>query len=383
MNSGTLQFKTKNRRRLFLGACPLIFTSPTLFAALPTVAYSIGVAANLGNQFRATGGAIIKGVRSAVGQFVLGSGQPISVEVINHDANIHKAEDLLNQWVKKPRLIGLLGGGSGGVAAQLVQWTDQHQLPYGVAWASNADLLKNHPTVFRLASTDSQAALCAMNLAQEAKQPKWGLLLANNALGRASYDALLPWMTQAPHANHFVGVQWHSILAQEIGAQYNSLRIKGAQWIFLVGEPRSALELSLSLQKQTPYGGPLVFCSSNAWDPHLFSYSQGKLAQQQIFFSLPKRANPIYQGLPTELTDPASWNAFVLTKTLLTAFQAVSIESQDAIAHLPAKNLWQQIVKAIPAPHEMSELLSTQYYRYEKLGSLIEASSPAVFTSTN
>ena len=51
----------------------------------------------------------------------------------------------------------------------------------------------------------------------------WGSLLSNDALGRASYDTVLGLMA-TPIAPDLVGIQWHDVFAQSIGAQYLRLQ---------------------------------------------------------------------------------------------------------------------------------------------------------------
>jgi len=299
---------TDHSRRHFLRASSLL---PSLSWLLGDWAYAQGganpqiwVEVDLNNRSNRIGQAIVSGVQNALREL---NATKVQLKIINHQGNPDRLIDQLNALAlsttpKAGSILGLVGGGDANLAPLAGRWAAGQELPYAMAWASNPRLIAQInatkvPTVtrapvsmpaplMRMAVTDDALFAAFIQWMQSRQERRWGLLLANDVLGRAAYDYILENM-ELSSAFELVGIQWHSLQAQEIGLHYQTLLRRGAQNILTITHPRAMQVLIQSFNGAHSKMAPLI-CSSNAWSLELFARTQAYLINLPIYFALPK-----------------------------------------------------------------------------------------------
>ena len=299
---------TDRSRRHFLRASSLLTALSWLCGDR---AYAQGVAnpqiwveVDLSNRSNRIGQAIVRGVENALREL---QATKVQLKIINHQGNPDRLIDQLNALSAPSNpltgsVLGLVGGGDANLAPLAGRWAAGRELPYALAWASNPRLIAqiqaskvappSRTTVstpvamMRMAITDDALFTALIQWMQSRQERRWGLLLANDVLGRAAYDYILENMELAS-AFDLVGVQWHSLQAQEIGLHYQALWRRGAQNILAITHPRALQILIQSLNGAYSKMAPLI-CSSNAWSLELLARTQTALANLPIYFALPK-----------------------------------------------------------------------------------------------
>ena len=321
---------TAGQRRHFLSCSGALIAAGLLplreVSALktPETRASLVLELDLSTRTRDVGRAIQAGVRAALQS----SSSTLPVLVIDTHGNTARALDALINYSSSAPIAAIIGGGDGNVSAVVAQWAKRHQVPYGIVWAGNSQAQVDGRWSSAFSLSDERVITVLIKEAQAYKKNRWGFLLSNDALGRASYDALLSLMS-ATDSFELVSVQWHDILANEIGRQYFRMEQQGAQAIWLTGQPRAsrllaeAMQLQLRQKKAIP-----VVASSNAWNAEFAAIPKATFADLPFYFALPKpnSTNPWMHGNSSAWTHPASAQAEALTLTLLSEITKVSVD---------------------------------------------------------
>jgi hypothetical protein len=271
---------------------------------------------DLSTRTRDAGRAIEAGVRAALQS----SKSALPVLLIDSHGNPARALDALREHSSQGAIIAIIGGGDANVTPVVARWAKMHQVPYGMVWAGNGPLQADDRWCSAFGLSDERAIAALIRQAQAYKTNRWGFLLSNDALGRASYDALLSLMTAA-NSFELVGVQWHDVSANEIGAQYLRLQQQGAQAVWLTGQPRASrlLAEAMQLQSKQKKGIPVV-ASSNAWNAEFAALAKPSFADLPFYFALPKPSGA------TSWKHPARWQAEALTLSLLSEIKKVPVD---------------------------------------------------------
>lgn len=279
---------------------------------------------DLSTRTRDVGRAIQAGVRAALQS----SNPTLPVLVIDTHGNTARAIDALADYLRAAPIAAIIGGGDGNVSAVVAQWAKQHQVPYGIVWAGNSQVHADGRWSSAFSLSDERAIALLIQEAQAYKKNRWGFLLSNDALGRASYDALLSRMS-ATDSFDLVSVQWHDVSAHEIGGQYLRMQQQGVQAVWLTGQPRASrlLAEAMQLQRKQKKAIPVV-ASSNAWNAEFAAKLKATFAGLPFYFALPKPSsmNPWTQGDSFALKHPASAQAETLTLTLLSEIKKVPVD---------------------------------------------------------
>jgi branched-chain amino acid transport system substrate-binding protein len=107
-------------------------------------------------------------------------------------------------------------------------------------WASANSIVDNNSKpnyVFRLSLRDSWAIPAMMQLAQQKRAHRVGLLVSNTGWGRGNQKAAEDYVARHPQFK-ITGTQWYNWGDQSLLEQYQALRKSGAQAIILVATER-------------------------------------------------------------------------------------------------------------------------------------------------
>ncbi len=347
--------------------------------------FSLWIEADLASRSNAIGPAIVQGVNEAL------LAKPeltelIDLRIINHHGNPDRLIDQLNALAKASdlkRVIGMIGGGDGNLAPIAARWATGRQLPYLMAWASNPRMIAQiqvetqAPTYLqRKAVTDDVVFDQYIAVLRQNSKKRWGLMLVNDGLGRASYDYILESAMASAGGVELMGVQWHDINAAQINTQYQTLKQRGAQSIFMVTHPYAAQSLAKALaativpselSRRKSLSMPII-CSSNAWSPQSFSANGGALTRVPFYFALPQ-----------------AWQSLALTESFIGLANIFTQEWFGALAslqpldiHLGRKPLLAQL---LPVSAWRDEPMPIQFARYDSPGQMIFTDLSAAFAS--
>lgn len=298
---------SNNPRRHFLGVSSLLtslcWLSSQWARAQEGANLQLWVEVDLSNRSNRVGQAIVRGVEKAL---VQAKALKVQLKIINHQGNPDRLIDQLHALAPAANpisssILGLVGGGDANLAPLAARWAVGHDLPYAMTWASNPRLIEQinatkaaavpgaleRSTVARLlrmAVTDDAVFAALIQWMQSRQERRWGLLLANDVMGRAAYDYILENI-ELSSAFELVGIQWHSLQAQEIALHYQILRRRGAQNVLAITHPRALAVLIQSLGGSGAKIAPLI-CSSNAWSQELIA--RNLLGNLPIYFAMPK-----------------------------------------------------------------------------------------------
>ena len=319
---------------------------------------------DLSTTSRDVGRAIELGINSALRE----SQAKLAIHVINTQGNLTRALDQLRASIQDPRILAMIGGGDSNLAGRIAEWATTEQLPYGITWASDASSEEQGPWIFRYCLSDAQCLEQLMGKTPANEKKRWGILLSNDPLGRASYEAILALLA-TPKAPELVGVQWHDVHAHDLSEQYTRLVALGAQAFWFCGHPRATRILAQTMHQGT-HSVP-VFTSPNAWSTHFASLRKPNLASLPIYFALPQPSarNPWSDRYQPLWTHPASAQAYRLTQALI---QAVQHEVPATVA--PKR---QQIARAWRGLQETLLPLEMGFYHYDTLGRLERILQPS------
>lgn len=220
----------QNSRRQLIGYlsglwCLNIFSSD---ARAQKQRFYLFIESNTSNGFRDAGPAILEGASAAIR--ISKEKYPnieIIAKLINHHGNPLRAVDEL-QSSAQSRLdwLGIIGGDDGNVSPAVLRWSQNQGLPYGIVWASNPSF-STLPAGAASRSLNDLTVLRSVWLLAKAKEKgRWGLLLSNDGLGRAVYDAVLAEKFSKDFPE-LVGVEWHSLGGTSIGYSAKLFNPKG------------------------------------------------------------------------------------------------------------------------------------------------------------
>jgi hypothetical protein len=292
-------------RRQILCASMLWLAGISRAMARSTKPLSLWLEVDLASRTNGIGSAIVQGVNEAL-LAKPALAQLIDLQIINHHGNPDRLMHQLGELVKTSdmkRVIGLIGGGDGNLAPVVARWAIGRQLPYFITWASNPRLIaqiqaeaQSQTYLLRKVVTDDEVFDQYLDALRQSGKKRWGLMLVNDALGRASYDYILESAMTSSSGLELVGIEWHGISATQIGLQYQALKQRGAQSIFMVTHPYAAqifsraLSATVSASKSSRTGRQSIpiICSSNAWSPQLMKASQGAIVRAPMYFALPQ-----------------------------------------------------------------------------------------------
>ena len=205
---------TNNPRRHFLGVSSLL-TSLCWFSSHCACAQEganlqLWVEVDLSNRSNRVGQAIVKGVEKALEQ---AKALKVQLKIINHQGNPDRLMDQLQALAPTANsitssILGLVGGGDANLAPLVARWAAGHDLPYAMTWASNPRLIEQINAakanlvsgalassavapLMRMAVTDDALFTALIGWMRSRQERRWGLLLANDVLGRAAYDYIL------------------------------------------------------------------------------------------------------------------------------------------------------------------------------------------------
>jgi hypothetical protein len=208
-------------------------------------------------------------------------------------------------------------------------------------------------------------------LAKAKEKGRWGLLLANDGLGRSVYDAVLAEKFSKDFPD-LVGVEWHSLGSASIGLQCQALQSKGADFIFMATHPEAAISL-VNYQTQTQRQKNLtpslnsrlipIVCSSSAWTKNMYIQTQGRVINSSLIFALPQDFNYVDRNLNSGFSHPASVNAYLLTSALIDRL-AKQLNSSTPMG----KAAW------------ASELIAPSFMRYSNNGNLVSINPSSIFS---
>ena len=346
--------------------------------------YRILVEVDLASRTRDVGKAIEDGVRQAVLTMKQEIQAQVELVILNHHGNADRALDLLNQVplaIPDQPVLGIIGGGDANLAPLVARWATRNALPYGIAWASNPRLLAQVTSelgspapLLRYAVTDDRALdwLSSASLALDKR--RWGLLLANDGLGRATYDNVVE-RSSSPNHLELVGVQWHSRSAVELESQYELLRARGAQMIFLAAQPPASLVLANVLAKRGSGFYPPVLCSSNAWHTQIVERTGGAIGRCAMSFYM-----PIMESMQLPI-HPAQAFAAQLTEQVIRAEQNLAQQKKE-FWQLSAQARWQELQVNTLWPQDFSAQQVLQTMRYNAQGQLRGIDATQFFASS-
>jgi ABC-type branched-subunit amino acid transport system substrate-binding protein len=323
---------------------------------------------DLSTRTRDAGRAIEEGVRAALQR--AGSSAPL--RILDTQGNLARALDGLTDIATAEPILAIIGGGDGNVSSHVMEWAEVNQVPYGIAWASNISMQRASRWSFTLGFSDERGITTAVKVARLRERQRWGFLLSNDALGRASYDAVLGLMA-TPIAPDLVGIQWHDVFAQSIGAQYLRLQQQGAQAIWLSGHPRAARQLADAMQRQmqtkslTP-----VMASSSTWNAEFTALAQSHFGSVPLYFELPEfgKLSSGLVGQNPAWMHPANTNADELLTAML---QVTGKKQQDlSLQRAAIARAWGELqLKQRSTPMAM--------YHYDGRGQLVRTHPSRIF----
>lgn len=271
------------------------------------------VEVDLSTQSRDVGRAIEAGVREASTTDPKG----LRVQVINTQGNVRRAQDAMREAMMHPSILAIIGGGDANISAGLRASVKQDAIPYGIAWATDLPALLDDPWSIRLGLSEPQCLIDLMTQARALPTKRWGFLFSQDALGRASYDALTALLA-SNLGPQVVGVQWHDLSAHTLRAQWFSLQEQGAQMVWFVGQPRAARILANAMQTAKSQTQVPVLASSSAWSAQWAMELKPQTFALPIYFVLPQLPAS-HSAKRSAGIHPAYAFADALTKALLEA----------------------------------------------------------------
>jgi len=245
------------------------------------------------------------------------------------------------------------------------------QLPYLMTWASNPRMLaqiqaetQTQAYLLRKAVTDDVVFDRYLDGLQQSGKKRWGLMLVNDGLGRASYDYILESAMSTSSGLELVGVHWHDINAAQISMQHQSLKQGGAQSIFVVTHPYAvqtlakalAVTMSLSESSRRQHQIIPIICSSNAWSPQPMNTSLRALSRTPFYFALPQN----WQSSPSN--EPVVGFTNLVAQEWLGALTQTQLSSRPSLGRTP---LLAQLL--LPSAWQ-DERLAMQFARYGSQG---------------
>ena len=360
-------------RRQILCASTLWLAGLSGARARSTKPYALWVEADLASRSNGMGPAILQGVNEAL------LAKPelakwIDIQIINHQGNPDRLVDQLNALAKASdmtRVIGMVGGGDGNLAPIAARWALGSQIPYLMTWASNPRMLaqiqaetQTQAYLLRKAVTDDIVFDHYLESLQHSGKKRWGLMLVNDGLGRASYDYILESAMSSSGGIELVGVHWHDINAAQISMQYQSLKQRGAQSIFMVTHPYAVQNLAKALVATMALSEPSrrqqqiipIICSSNAWSPQPMNASLQALSRAPFYFALPQN----WQLSPSK--EPVVGFTNLLAQEWLGALSQTKLSSNSSLGRTPL------LAQLLPPSAWQDERLAMQFARYGKQG---------------
>lgn len=362
-------------RRQILCASTLSLAGLSGAGARSTKPYTLWIEADLASRSNGIGPAIVQGVNEAL------LAKPelakwVDIQIINHQGNPDRLVNQLNALAKASdmkRVIGMIGGGDGNLAPIAARWTLGLQLPYLMTWASNPRMLaqiqaetQTQAYLLRKAVTDDVVFDRYLDGLQQSGKKRWGLMLVNDGLGRASYDYILESAMSSSSGLELVGVHWHDINAAQISMQYQSLKQGGAQSIFMVTHPYAvqtlakalAVTMSLSDSSRRQHQIIPIICSSNAWSPQPMNTSLRALSRTPFYFALPQN----WQSSPSK--EPVVGFTNLVAQEWLGALTQTQLSSRPSLGRTP---LLAQLL--LPSAWQ-DERLAMQFARYGSQGAV-------------
>ena len=341
------------------------------------------IESNASSGVRDAGLAIIEGVNAAI---VAAKERYPNIQVIpklvNHHGNPSRAIDGLQSFTQnKVDWLGIVGGDDGNVSPAVLQWSQNQGLPYGVGWASNPSFSIMPAGAVSRSLNDLTVLRSVWLLAKAKEKKRWGLLLSNDGLGRAVYDAVLAEKFSQDFPE-LVGVEWHSLGSTSIGLQYQALQSKGADFIFMATHPEAAISLvNYQTQKQKNTVPSLnsrfipVVCSSSAWTNKMYIQTQGRVTNSSLIFALPQDFNYIDRSLNLGFSHPASANAYLLTSALI-----ANLAQQFNFSVPMDKAGWSNSKSSFALSQINSELIAPSFMRYTNNGNLVSINPSSIFS---
>ena len=363
-------------RRQLLCAGMLWLASASRAASSSSRKLSLWLEVDLASRTNGIGSAIVQGVNEAL----LANpalAQHIDLQIINHHGNPDRLMDQLGHLVKTfdmKRVIGLIGGGDGNLAPIVARWAVGRRVPYFITWASNPRIIAQIQAeaqtpvyLLRKAVTDDLVFDRYLDALRQNEKKRWGLMLVNDALGRASYDYILESVMSSASGLELVGIEWHDINAAQIGVQYQTLKRRGAQSIFMVTHPYAtqafsrllAATLKTSEALRGGYQPVPVVCSSNAWSPQLMTASQGAIARSPMYFALPQNWHSSVSK------EPVAGFAKMIAQEWFSALANTQQVFHSAVSGLPL------LAQILPLNTWQDERLALELVRYGPQGEVV------------
>jgi hypothetical protein len=146
--------------------------------------------------------------------------------------------------------------------------------------------------------------------------------------------------------------------------QYQSLKQRGAQSIFMVTHPYAVQNLAKALVATMALSEPLrkqqqiipVICSSNAWSPQPMNTSLRALSRAPFYFALPQN----WQSSPSK--EPVVGFTNLLTQEWLGALSQTKLSSNSSLGRTPL------LAQLLPPSAWQDERLAMQFARYSNQG---------------
>ena len=373
----------KDRRQFiqYLGLVGLNLFSSNTFAEKQK--FCLLIESNTSSSIGDAGPAILVGVNAALNA---SKDHYPNIEIVpklvNHHGNPSRAIDGLQLLAQsKFNCIGIVGGDDGNVSPLVLDWAQSQGLPYGIVWASNPSFINLPEGAVSTSLNDLIVLQSLWLLAASQNKKKWGLLLANDGLGRGVYDSVLAEKF-SKNFPELVGVEWHSLGNPAIGVQYQALQNKGADFVFMAAHPEAALSLvkyqtqqQMKTSQSRNHRFTPVVCSSNSWTRNIYRQTQGNVVHSSLIFALPQNFDYTDRHLNSGFAHPASSNAFLLTLSLIKNLAAqanvspTSREKDKTIAR-----------QSFPQSEVLSVQVSPSFMRYADNGKLTLV-NPASFFS--
>ncbi|MBI9113303.1 ABC transporter substrate-binding protein [Maridesulfovibrio ferrireducens] len=207
----------------------------------------IGLDADMSSASAMAGQSIQRGALIAIHEIngqggVLG--RPLTLETRDHRGSPIRGKDNVEELVKTPDLVAILGGLHTPVALEVLPIINENHVPFLIPWAAGTPIIDNGHSpnyVFRVSVRDAFAGKFLIDTALDAGYRRPGLLLENTGWGRSNLKA----MTEAAvaHGLQPPPVQWFNWGVKDLTEGIFALKESEADVILLVANPPEGLVL--------------------------------------------------------------------------------------------------------------------------------------------
>lgn len=220
----------------------VVAPSGTAAAAEPSAPpILIGLDADMSSGGARGGEAMRRGAVIAIQEVNAGGGvlgRPLKLVVRDHRGNPARGVDNMVAFAGMADIVAVIGGAHTPVAIHELKTIHDTKMVFVVAWAAGTRIVANgyRPNyVFRVSVRDEFAGGFLVRHARQEGLTRLGLLLERTAWGRSNEKAILDAAAELGVTS--AGVEWFNWGTDDLTAEVNQLRAKGADALVLVSNP--------------------------------------------------------------------------------------------------------------------------------------------------